>query len=195
LFVCALAILAGAPAARAPRAGPDSAPRVLGGEPLAYVLPYHVQAAPFRADLAMTVLNLLNETRVAAGLVPLMPHDTLQRVAEAYGEDLFARGTLTHTSLDGKTPRDRIVGAGVRVRIVGENLAYADDVTAAHDALMASAPHRANILYPAYRFVGVAVLDGGSDGVIVVEDFTDDSVSHPLQKWWTDRATVAVTPP
>ncbi len=186
-------MLAGAPAAPAPPAGP--APRVLGGEPLAYALPYHVQAAPVRADLAMTVLNLLNETRVAAGLVPLMPHDTLRRVAQAYGEDLFARGTLTHISPDGRTPRDRIVEAGVRVRTVGENLAYADGVMAAHDALMASAPHRANILYPAYRFVGVAVVDGGADGVIVVEDFTDDSVSHPLQKWWTDRATVAVTPP
>ncbi|HLJ60345.1 MAG TPA: CAP domain-containing protein [bacterium] len=160
-------------------------------EPVAYALPYHLEAVPARPDLATTVLNLLNETRVAAGLAPLMPHETLQRIARAYGRELFARGTLSHVSPDGKTPRDRVVGAGIQVRVVGENLAYADDVTEAHDALMASAPHRSNILYPGYRLVGIAVLDGGSDGVIVVEDFTDDSVSYPLAKWWNSPATAS----
>jgi uncharacterized protein YkwD len=163
-------------------------------EPVAYALPYHLEDVPSRPDLATTVLNLLNETRTAEGLAPLMPHETLQRIACAYGQELFARGTLSHVSPDGKTPRDRVVDAGIQVRVVGENLAYADDVAEAHNALMASAPHRSNILYPGYRLVGIAVLDGGSDGVIVVEDFTDDSVSYPLLKWWNSPATAA-TPP
>jgi uncharacterized protein YkwD len=164
-------------------------------EPVAYALPYRLDAVPARPDLAMTVLNLLNETRTAAGLAPLMPHDTLQRIARAYGRELFARGTLSHVSPDGETPRDRVVSAGIRVRVVGENLAYADDVTAAHQALMASAPHRANILYPGYRLVGIAVLDGGADGVIVVEDFTDNSVISPLPRWWTIPATAVKATP
>lgn len=171
-------------------------PRALGSsEPAAYTLPYHLADAPFRADLAITVLNLVNETRVAAGLVPLMPHDTLQGIARTYGQQLFARGMLSHVSPDGKTPRDRVLDAGVRVRVVGENLAYADDVEAAHGALMASAPHRANILYPGYRLIGVAVLDGGTDGIIIVEDFTDDSVFFPLRRWWASPATAAAPPP
>jgi len=196
LIACALSALIAWSASLSFQTALGRAPLVLGTpEPVAYALPYHLEAASFRPDLATTVLNLLNQTRVAAGLAPLMPHDTLQRIARAYGQELFARGTLSHVSPDGKTPRDRVVGAGIRVRVVGENLAYADDVAEAQTALMASAPHRSNMLYPEYRLVGIAVLDGGSDGVIVVEDFTDDSVSSPLPKWWTSSASAATPRP
>jgi len=56
---------------------------------------------------------------------------------------------------------------------VGENLAYARDVQLAHRLLMNSPGHRANILSPIYRWIGIGVMDGGPYGVIVVEDFTN----------------------
>ncbi len=149
-----------------------------------YPLPARVAAAPVDEDLETMFLNLINQERVAAGLVPLMPHGTIQFAARAHGREMFARGYLTHISRDGRTPRDRILGLGVHVRLIGENLAYASDAKAAHEALMASEPHRQNIFLPAFRLIGVAVVDGGADGVIVVEDFSDEGATYHLPKWW-----------
>jgi uncharacterized protein YkwD len=150
----------------------------------AYPLPVQIRFAPVDEHLEDVVLNLINEERVAVGLVPLMPHATIQRAARAYGRELFARGYLSHVSESGLGPRDRVLALGVRVRLVGENLAYASDVGTAHAALLGSEDHRRNILFPDYRLIGVAVVDGGPDGVILVEDFSDEGTAYPLPRWW-----------
>ncbi len=151
-----------------------------------YPLPVRVASPQIDEDHEVTVLNLVNQQRVAAGLAPLLPHATIQSAARAHGREMFAWGYLTHVSRDGRSPRDRVLGLGVRVRLIGENLAYAEDARAAHDALMASEPHRRNILLPRYRLVGVAVVDGGPEGVIVVEDFSDEGITFHLPPWWED---------
>lgn len=153
-----------------------------------YPLPVRVALPRIDEDLEAMVLNLINQRRVAAGLTPLMPHATIQGAARAHGREMFSWGYLTHLSRDGRTPRDRVLRLGVQVRLIGENLAYAEDAQAAHEALMASDAHRRNILFPQYRLVGVAVLDGGGDGVIVVEDFSDEGVTYHLPAWWEDPA-------
>jgi uncharacterized protein YkwD len=150
----------------------------------AYRLPAQVFSAGVDERLETAVLNAINEARVAAGLVPLMPHATIQRAARAYGRELFARGYLTHLSEDGRGPRDRVLALGVRVRLVGENLAYAGDAGAAQAALWASEAHRRNIMLPEYRLIGVAVVGGGPDGVILVEDFSDEGTTYHLPRWW-----------
>ncbi len=152
--------------------------------PHVYPLPARVAVSQIDEADEATVLNLVNQERLAAGLVPLMPHATIQSAARAHGREMFASGYLTHLSRDGRTPRDRVLELGVRVHVIGENLAYAADVRAAHGALMASEPHRRNILLPEYRLIGVAVLDGGADGVIIVEDFSDEGVVFHLPRWW-----------
>lgn len=178
VFACLLS--AGAPSI--PPGVPS--PGVLGeSEYAVYPLPVRLLAPRVNEALETEVLNLLNERRMAQGLAPLMPHATLQRAARQHGLDMFAHGYFSHRSLDGRTPRDRVLDLGVRVEIVGENLAYAADLQQADDALMASAPHRRNILYPDYRLIGIGVVDGGEDGVIVVEDFADAG-ADPLGIWW-----------
>jgi uncharacterized protein YkwD len=152
--------------------------------PHVYPLPARVAASQIDEADEAAVLNLVNQERVAAGLVPLMPHATIQSAARAHGREMFASGYLTHLSRDGRTPRDRVLGLGVRVSVIGENLAYAADARAAHDALMASEPHRRNILLPEYRLIGIGVLAGGPDGVIVVEDFSDEGFVFRLPRWW-----------
>lgn len=156
--------------------------------PHLYLLPARVAVPSVDEADEVAVLNLVNQERAAAGLVPLMPHATLQRAARDHGREMFASGYLTHLSRDGRTPRDRVLALGVRVTVIGENLAYAVDARAAHEALMASGPHRRNILLPEYRLVGVAVVDGGPDGVIVVEDFSDEGVTFHLSRWWEQAA-------
>lgn len=150
-------------------------PIVAGGSRNGVVLPlpYRVATAPASWEQEMTALNLLNRERVVAGLLPLMPHAGIRTVARSHGVELFSRGYLSHRSPDGRWPDQRVKERGIRVRAVGENLAYASNVRAAHSALVASPPHRVNLLLPRYRLVGIAVIDGGPHGVIVVQIFGD----------------------
>jgi uncharacterized protein YkwD len=169
--------------ALSPAPPPSEAAFGWAGPPRAYPLPVRLSAPRVDEDLELVVLNLINEERLAAGVAPLMPHATLQRAARAHGRDLFARGALSHFSSDGRTPRERVLDLGARVRLVGENLAYAASALDAHYALVASPEHRANMLLPQYRLVGVAVLGGGDDGVVLVEDYSDEG-NDPLGGWW-----------
>lgn len=143
------------------------------GTPVVYPLPYRMPEPQTSWDLELIALNLINQERVAAGLAPLMPHATIRRAARAHGSDMFAFGYLSHMSRDGRNPEQRVKSLGVRVRMVGENLAYAQDLRAAHEALMASTGHRQNILLAEYRLVGIGVVDGGPLGVVVVQNFSD----------------------
>jgi uncharacterized protein YkwD len=160
-------------------ASPDAAPLtpapvVAGGQTMGVVaLPYRVPAAAISTDLELTALHLLNRERRIAGFAPLMPHATIRAAARIHARELFALGYLSHRSRDGRSPNQRVKGLGVRVRVVGENLAYAATVRDAHKALLASQAHRHNILFPGYRLTGIAVLDGGPFGVLVVQDFSD----------------------
>lgn len=171
----ALVILA-VTASSAPAGWPESV--ALGGSsPQVYALPVRVVDSRFDEANEAALVNLVNQERVSAGLAPLLPDATIQSAARAHGRELFAEGYLTHLSRDGRTPRERVLELGVHARLIGENLAYAADAHAAHAALMASVPHRHNILLPDYRLIGVAVVDGGPDGVVVVEDFSDEDTT------------------
>ena len=55
----------------------------------------------------------------------------------------------------------------------GENLALAPTTEFAHEGLMNSPGHRANILNGQFRRVGIGVLDGGIYGKMFVQEFTD----------------------
>ncbi len=152
---------------------PSNAPLVLGSEGVVYTLPFQSTFTQVRWDLEFAVLNLVNHERLAAMLRPLTPHAVIRRAARIHGLEMFAFGYLSHQSLDGQTPLERISKMGIRVRFISENIAYAPDIRSAHETLMASVDHRRNILSPQHRLVGVGVIDGGSMGVIVVEDFSD----------------------
>lgn len=147
---------------------------VAGGQTAAVLsLPYRVPAAPVSWDLELTALHLLNRERQAAGLPTLTPHAGIRAAARMHGKELFTFGYLSHRSRDGRWPTQRVKGLGVKVTMVGENLAYAGTLRDAHAALLASAAHRKNMLSQRYRRTGIAVIDGGAFGVIVVQDFSD----------------------
>lgn len=156
-----------------PAQSPGISPRVAGDPTVTLSLPYRIEDPQANRDLEMVALNLVNQERVTAGLEPLMPHATIRSAARAHGIEMFTFGYLSHRSRDGRWPNQRVKDLRVRVTIVGENLAYAQDVREAHRSLIASVPHRANILSPRYRLFGIGVIDGGPFGVIVVQNFSD----------------------
>lgn len=134
-------------------------------------LPFTVESPEPRPDLEAKMLVLLNQERAAEGLAPLAADTALRSVARLHSADMFARGYFSHVSPDSLDPFDRIREGGVRFRVAGENLALAPTLKIAHTGLMNSPGHRANILRPQFGRVGIGVMDGGTRGLMVTQNF------------------------
>ena len=117
------------------------------------------------------MLALVNQERGQRGLKPLQADEALRAVARAHSRDMFARGYFSHISPEGRSPFDRIRAADIRFLAAGENLALAQTLPTAHQGLMNSPGHRANILRPTFGRIGIGVLDGGMFGLMVTQAF------------------------
>ena len=134
-------------------------------------LPFKVATTRPRPDLEQQMLDLVNQERQAAGLPPVAPDPELTEVARKHSADMFARGYFAHDTPEGLTPFDRMRAANVRFLTAGENLALAPTITVAHNGLMNSPGHRANILRPQFGRLGIGVMDGGMRGLMVSQEF------------------------
>ncbi|SMF83249.1 CAP domain-containing protein [Streptomyces sp. Amel2xC10] len=119
---------------------------------------------------AAEVLRLVNEERSEAGLSPLTASGSLADLAEQFSDDMAARGFFDHTDPEGLTPWDRATSAGVS-GLGGENIARGQsDAAAVMDAWMNSPGHKANILNPDFKTLGVGV-HFGAGGPWWTQDF------------------------
>ncbi|MFC3199023.1 CvpA family protein [Parapedobacter deserti] len=134
-------------------------------------LPFSVANPKPRPDLESEMLRLVNKERAKANLPPLKPDEELTPVARQHSADMFSRSYFSHISPEGETPFDRIRQANIRFLTAGENLAIAQTLHLAHEGLMNSPGHRANILRPAFSSVGIGILDGGIYGLMVTQKF------------------------
>ncbi len=112
------------------------------------------------ADLA----NRVNILRNQRGLGGVTTHAVLTAKAESWAQHMADTGCLCHSNLpDGVT---------VGWRKLGENIGRGPDVTSIHQALINSAPHYANMVDPAFRWIGVGIAYGGGQ-MYVAEVFMD----------------------
>lgn len=126
-----------------------------------------------RLDLEARMLEMVNAERTKRGLKPLKADPELAEVARGHSRDMFARGYFSHASPEGRDLGDRMRAAKVRYLAAGENLAFAQTLPVAHQGLMNSPGHRANILRPQFGRLGIGVLDGGRYGLMVTQNFRD----------------------
>ena len=115
---------------------------------------------------------------------PLALDAAITAVAYEHAADMLANGYFSHTSLDGRTFRQRLTAGGISYGYSGENqcyLGYGSGVQATLDWCHAQfwaepypggGNHKDNILSPNFRRVGIGIAVGGSK-VYVVWDFTD----------------------
>jgi uncharacterized protein YkwD len=115
----------------------------------------------------------LNHERTSRGIAPLRLNTAARAVARAHSLDMFEHGYFSHINNAHQNPFDRMKAAGVPFGAAGENLALAPTLQLAEQGLMASPPHRANILDRSYRTVGIGIINGGPYGLMVTQDFTD----------------------
>lgn len=144
-----------------------------------------------RATIALTafdygVLAQLNRLRVAHSLLPLHLNLRLSESADAHSREMGVDGYFAHASFDGTTYWKRIEQwypwSGYQVWSVGENLLWSSPDLSPATALemwMRSPEHRANILNPNWREIGIAAVHsdgapgafGGLPVTIITTDF------------------------
>jgi uncharacterized protein YkwD len=128
--------------------------------------PRQAQNTPDRAsDVEWHILFLTNQQRNRQKLRQFEPSPPLADVARAHSRDMLARDFFSHGNPEGLNPKDRVVKAGLRFRLVAENIYSTENGTtdAAEAASrivtgwMKSPGHRRNILDPALEVLGVGV--------------------------------------
>jgi uncharacterized protein YkwD len=119
------------------------------------------------------MLELVNRERTSRGLQALSRDPGIDAAARQHSVDMLQRGYFAHNSQDGRSPFDRMRSTNVRFGFAGENIALAPTVALAHDGLMKSPGHRANILKPEFRRVGIGATVADGRGRMFTQDFAD----------------------
>lgn len=139
-------------------------------------------AAPARAqtDGVAELAARVNRERLARGLAPLALNAQLTTAAQAHAEDI-ARNNRTnsaqagHIGSDGSNVFERVARTGYGAyswgRRLGENWAWYRNPADAFAMWMESASHRANILHPLFREMGIGVAAHPTIGFVYVIDF------------------------
>jgi uncharacterized protein YkwD len=124
----------------------------------ALTVPAPAEALTARQIYARSAINATNHVRSNHGLHLLKRSDCLARFAWAQARRMANRHSMFHQDL-GPILRT------CHLRMAGENVAFGYPTgRATVDAWMRSAPHRANILTPGYRQIGLGAVRG-SDGL------------------------------
>jgi uncharacterized protein YkwD len=117
------------------------------------------------AKAEAAVRCLVNQQRSAAGVRALRYSPKAARAAQRHTDDMVHRHYFSHVSPGGSTVGDRARSAGMPYRSIGENIAGGQRTPArVVRAWMNSAEHRANILNPGFRVLGVGVARQGAGG-------------------------------
>jgi uncharacterized YkwD family protein len=109
----------------------------------------------------LKMINLVNQESQKAGLQPLVIDNRLVYLARLKSQDMIDYDYFDHTSPTYGEPSRMISIAGIPYLCAGENLAGAYRVEIAHNGLMNSPGHRANILHPDFTHIGVGAAHGG----------------------------------
>lgn len=129
----------------------------------------------FKVDEAteLAMINLVNKERTSRNLQALTFDSKLRDAARDHSEDMFKRGYFSHYTPEGQDVTYRAQKYGIDYMVIGENLAYAPSLEVAHQGLMNSPGHRANILSSDYHKIGIGALDGGVYGFMFTQVFSN----------------------
>jgi uncharacterized protein YkwD len=134
--------------------------------------------------LNAAILCLVNGERTDAGLATLNHVSQLDQSANGMCQRMITEHFFSHETPDGKTVVDRVEPTGYIPKsgdwVVGENLAWGSGALSTPQAIvngwMNSPGHRANILAPDYKDIGLAACNGSPladhpGGTVYVNNF------------------------
>src|SRR5205814_7361364 len=118
--------------------------------------------------------------RASHGLTGLERDVELDAVAEAHSREMARLRTFAHVLPTTGSLGDRLRAKGYPFRSIGENIGLSSDVGTAHDAIVGSPAHLANLLDPRHRRLGLGAASGltadGNEGVYLTEVFAVPAV-------------------
>jgi uncharacterized protein YkwD len=109
------------------------------------------------------ILDKVNATRQDAGLGALLPSPHAMDKAQAWAGQLAQSGHLAHSTLADGMPSGWSK--------LGENVGRGPSLDAVMQGFLDSPAHRANLLDPAYNWVGTGVSSTPDGTVVVVQVF------------------------
>jgi uncharacterized protein YkwD len=160
------------------------------------------QNSSFAAIFVGALISYTNEARADLIHTPpgvdraLKTSELLTQAAQLKANDMAEKGYFAHNSPDGKTPWYWLEQVGYQYLYAGENLAIdfvdSKDVT---EAWLASPGHRANMLNPNLKEIGIATAVGlyqGRETTFVVQMFatplpTPEALPVPAKKVKTEN--------
>lgn len=108
------------------------------------------------SNVQQQILTLVNLERKKANLQPLTLNSQLAQAAQNHTNDMVSKSYFSHTSPSGGTMTSRVNATGYKYSAIGENIAAGSGTaTATMTQWMNSPGHRANILNPKFRELGV----------------------------------------
>jgi uncharacterized protein YkwD len=113
---------------------------------------------------------MVNAARSSEGIGAIQREKRLDQLAQAHALALLSARRVAHDLGDGD-PEARVAAAGLELSAVGENVAHAASVAAAHRALWNSPSHRSNILSAYFDSIGIGVASDADGSVWVTELF------------------------
>jgi uncharacterized protein YkwD len=121
--------------------------------------------------------------RASHGLPPLQRDGELDAAAEAHSLEMARLRTFAHVLPTTGSLSDRLRARGYAYRSIGENIGLSSDVGTAHEAIVGSPAHLANLLDPHHRRFGLGAASGltadGAEGVYLTEVFTAPVIGSP----------------
>ncbi len=121
------------------------------------------------------IVLLVNQERINNQLSPLSLSPELSTAATQKAADMFTKNYWAHISPTGVSPWQFISSSGYSYIYAGENLAKSFNTSEeVVKAWMNSSTHKANILKPEYKDIGISVMNGllnGEETTLVVEEF------------------------
>jgi uncharacterized protein YkwD len=139
------------------------------------------QFSTWQAEAERRLLELTNIERKRNGLGPLQIEPMLTAAARAHAAAMASKRQLSHQLPGEAALGQRVASPGLHLTTAGENVALDVDIDQAHDGLMHSPLHRANILKADYNIVGFGVARVG-DRIFVTEDFGRKLATVPVDQ-------------
>lgn len=125
----------------------------------------------FDEKIEFSMIDLVNKERESRNIPPLIFDSNLRQIARDQSADMFKNGYFAHIDSKGEDVAGRAKNAGISFMVIGENLAFAPTLDLAHQGLMNSPGHKANILSEDFHKIGIGIASSSDYGIMVTQVF------------------------
>lgn len=126
------------------------------------------------SQIEAEVVKLVNIERQKEGLAPLVADSLLSSVARKKSQDMATNNYFSHTSPTYGSPFDMMKSFGVKYNTAGENIARGQlTAQSVMNGWMNSSGHRANIMNPSFKKIGVGMYESSNGRKYWTQMFTN----------------------